>query len=611
MDMPEVRAADAALDRLAMTRNPAQETSTSIQARLRILSIVRPVADLSPSPILSDNTIRELVWKSDPLDQAGLSQALALKTGNPAQVTLDVLMVGGAAHEDLLRAKAGAKADRLIRLNEEKTSPAVLADAVRTLELLNPYDLVIMGSECLNGDQGTGAYLAGSLRRTLYRKELVQVRHDGLGIERVAPPAVMCITAAVPETLMDMTTAVRSISTPVLILEPPRKTISAANYAKPAPAKVTAQIIASAIDAAEYLKRYAATAGSVHVEDYTAEVGLGRLPDHNTVWAVLDPSEHKVNKAVLQAARQIADLLARPMSALIPAPKDAWPALLGAALANGTNQAFCMNTGTGMLSVEGKREALRLIVKTTDAPLVVANSYWTDAFGFISGEASQALKKIRLFGDIVEISAIGKSSLILSQPAYDGRLIRKETMTEGRAFITVAHEAEFPSTSLQSGFTASALDSAPGLEWIMPLPPGTGQSLAQAEVIIDLGYGIKDQTGLTLARELAKKLEALGLAPMFGATRKVTQDLKLQPLEAQIGQTGVRVNPKLIIALGISGAPQHIDYLGTRAEVLCFNKDADAPLMKLNQSRPAPRVHPIEGDLFVTVRQLISLLSHK
>ncbi len=95
---------------------------------------------------------------------------------------------------------------------------------------------------------------------------------------------------------------------------------------------------------------------------------------------------------------------------------------------------------------------------------------------------------------------------------------------------------------------------------------------------------------------------------MFGATRKVTQDLKLLPLEAQIGQTGVRVNPKLILALGISGAPQHLDWLGSRAEILCFNKDPEAPLMKLNQARPAPRVHPILGDLFVTVRELLGKL---
>jgi electron transfer flavoprotein alpha subunit len=127
-------------------------------------------------------------------------------------------------------------------------------------------------------------------------------------------------------------------------------------------------------------------------------------------------------------------------------------------------------------------------------------------------------------------------------------------------------------------------------------------------VIIDIGYGIRDKAGMELAQELKQALERIGLVPMFGATRKVTQDLKLLPLDAQIGQTGTRVNPRIIICLGISGAPQHIDYLGTRSDVLCFNKDPEAPLMKLNQTRPAPRVHPIAGDLFMTVRDLIEKL---
>lgn len=173
----------------------------------------------------------------------------------------------------------------------------------------------------------------------------------------------------------------------------------------------------------------------------------------------------------------------------------------------------------------------------------------------------------------------------------------------------MAQAADFPAPSPGGAFTASALDVTLGLEWLMPLPPAAGRNLTEADVIIDLGYGIRDRAGLELAIKLKEKLEALGLAPMFGATRKVTQDLKLQPLEAQIGQTGVRVNPKLVIALGISGAPQHLDYLGSRAEILCFNKDTDAPLMKLNQARSVPRVHPVAGDLFITVKELIARLS--
>jgi electron transfer flavoprotein alpha subunit len=210
---------------------------------------------------------------------------------------------------------------------------------------------------------------------------------------------------------------------------------------------------------------------------------------------------------------------------------------------------------------------------------------------------------------VTDIKKDSSGLLTFSLPAYEGKLMRHHALNGGSAFITVASEADFPAPGRSADFNAQVLDFPVSSDWIMPLPPDAAPTLSQADVIIDLGYGIKNRSGFELAQELKNKLEALGLAPMFGATRKVTQDLKLLPLEMQIGQTGVRVNPKLIIALGISGAPQHIDYIGTRAEIICFNKDTEAPLMKLSQTRPAPRVHPIAGDLFVSVRELIAKLS--
>jgi len=186
--------------------------------------------------------------------------------------------------------------------------------------------------------------------------------------------------------------------------------------------------------------------------------------------------------------------------------------------------------------------------------------------------------------------------------------VRQEQIADESAFLTMSGDAELPVQQSRENFNAVAVDFDVKPDWTVPLPPPIEPTLSTADVIIDIGYGVRDKAGMELARELKKKLEGMGLSPMFGATRKVTQDLKLLPLEAQIGQTGVAVNPKIILCLGISGAPQHIDYLGTRAEVLCFNKDPEAPLMKLNQTHPAPRVHPIPGDLFITLRELIEKL---
>jgi electron transfer flavoprotein alpha subunit len=108
---------------------------------------------------------------------------------------------------------------------------------------------------------------------------------------------------------------------------------------------------------------------------------------------------------------------------------------------------------------------------------------------------------------------------------------------------------------------------------------------------------------------LREALAAAGLGPIaIGATRKVTQDLKLLPVAAQIGQTGISVRPRLLLALGVSGAPQHMDWIDPGATILAFNRDPHAPIMHWNESHGGPVVHPIEGDLFDTVPRFCAAL---
>ncbi len=137
---------------------------------------------------------------------------------------------------------------------------------------------------------------------------------------------------------------------------------------------------------------------------------------------------------------------------------------------------------------------------------------------------------------------------------------------------------------------------------------GAGDGLEHAEFLIDFGYGAGGRDGLDQLAEPLRELFAqdLGLdRVMVGATRKVTQDLELLPMDRQIGQTGAAVNPRLIVALAVSGAPQHLDYIGERATILSFNIDPEAPLMKLNEHRPKPVVHPIVGDVWDTVPRFL------
>jgi hypothetical protein len=137
-----------------------------------------------------------------------------------------------------------------------------------------------------------------------------------------------------------------------------------------------------------------------------------------------------------------------------------------------------------------------------------------------------------------------------------------------------------------------------------------GGSLKDAEFIIDVGYGVGSRDGIEEVIEpLRAGLIELGVADVtVGATRKVTMDLGLLPDSSQIGQTGTTVNPKVMICVGVSGAPQHLDYIGSRGVLFVFNRDPEAPLMTLNQRRAKPLVIPILGDLFVEVPKFLGAL---
>ena len=608
LDVPEVRAADAVLDRMPEKAAIAEFTTGSVQARFRLLAIVRPVAVLAPRPRISGGVLRELVWQPDPCDLSGLQQVLTLKEQSGSHVIVDALMPGGPEHEEILRTAAGTRADDLHRLSlDPAAGPQSLIKTVKGLEALYPYDLIIIGADCLNGDQSHGAYLAGALKRVHYRREQINAKPDGAGLEHVALPAVVSITRAARAYAMPMGQAVESALARIRAMEPAKTASAQTRFELPEGKKAETGTITDAAAAAAFLKHYAASASASLAQAYTGDLPAGALTGGDAVWAFLDPQQPRSNVAVLRAANHMAGLMNREARAILCAPRGSWPQLLGLAKANGCGHAFCVDTQKGRLSNEGKRTVVRSVLKTAARAAILAGPAWASTFGYEAGESETAEKRFLLCSGVTDIVS-HDGGLVFSAPAYNNKLVRKDRFEKGSLLVTIAAEAEFPAPAPSGAFSPAMLDLAVSSEWILPLPPPAAPTLVEADVIIDLGYGIRNEAGMKLALELKETLEKMGLAPLFGATRKVTQDLKLLPLEAQIGQTGVRVNPKLIIALGISGAPQHVDYIGTRADILCFNKDKEAPLMKLNQTRPAPRVHPIAGDLFVTVRQIIEEL---
>src|SRR5262249_21498043 len=99
--------------------------------------------------------------------------------------------------------------------------------------------------------------------------------------------------------------------------------------------------------------------------------------------------------------------------------------------------------------------------------------------------------------------------------------------------------------------------------------------LTQAEIIVSVGRGIKEQKNIELAKQLA---EALG--GEIAASRPIC-DSGWLPMDRQIGSSGQTVAPKVYVALGISGAIQHIVGIKGARSIIAINKDAEAPIFEI------------------------------
>jgi electron transfer flavoprotein alpha subunit len=116
--------------------------------------------------------------------------------------------------------------------------------------------------------------------------------------------------------------------------------------------------------------------------------------------------------------------------------------------------------------------------------------------------------------------------------------------------------------------------------------------LTQAEIIVSVGRGIKEQKNIELAKQLA---EALG--GELAASRPIC-DSGWLPMDRQIGSSGQTVAPKLYLALGISGAIQHIVGMKGSRTIIAINKDSEAPIFEIAD-------YAIVGNLFDIVPPLI------
>jgi electron transfer flavoprotein alpha subunit len=193
--------------------------------------------------------------------------------------------------------------------------------------------------------------------------------------------------------------------------------------------------------------------------------------------------------------------------------------------------------------------------------------------------------------------------LLAIRERYGGKLQSKVSFKESGQYMATVRQAAFPLKELEPlGGQIMAVDSplieeARRKKFIEYVEAAIGDvDITQSDIVVAVGRGIKEQENLEIMEKLAK-----AVGGVLAGSRPVIDSGWLSP-DRQVGQSGKTVKPKLYIAVGISGASQHLAGMKASDTIVAINKDPGAPIFNV-------ATYGIVDDLFKVVPALTEQLS--
>jgi len=298
---------------------------------------------------------------------------------------------------------------------------------------------------------------------------------------------------------------------------------------------------------------------------------------------------NKTSLEAIAAAQSLGSQLQQPVSAVVPG-SDVNALAQGIASYNLAKVVTVNNDKLADYTPDGYTDAMEAVIRQLDPQLIVMPHTYL-VRDFAPKLAARFGKS--LISDCIRAQVTG-SSITFTRRIFLGKL-DADVVSDGEppVFATFQSGAYRPDQAVKgSGSSIESLEVLIGEIRMSPEAPfqevKQAVDLSKADIIVAVGRGIKSKDNLALAEKLA---EALG--GDLAASRPIC-DAEWLPIDRQIGSSGQTVAPKLYVALGISGAIQHLVGMKNSGTIVAINKDPEAPIFDIAD-------YGIVGDLFEAV----------